>query len=205
MCGISGFIDETLGRDDAEKIISRMLESISHRGPDARDTWIDMPVVLGHNRLSIIDLSKEGNQPMHYFDSSIVYNGEIYNYIEVREQLKTEGYSFQTQSDTEVIQAAYHAYGRDCVNKFVGMWAFALWDKKKQELFCSRDRFGIKPFYYIHDGGRFYFGSEYKALKQTPVFSNDLNLDQISRGLQLGWVCYEDETYYTKLKSLPAA
>ena len=205
MCGISGFIDNTLKTDEAEKIISRMLESISHRGPDARDFWIDRPVALGHNRLSIIDLSKDGNQPMHFFDCSITYNGEIYNYIEVREQLRAEGYSFQTQSDTEVILAAYHAYGRECVNKFVGMWAFALWDKKKQELFCSRDRFGIKPFYYILDGGKFYFGSEYKALKQTPVFSNDLNLDQVSRGLQLGWVCYDDETYYTKLKSLPAA
>ena len=205
MCGISGFIDSTLKKDEAEKIISRMLESISHRGPDARDFWIEMPVALGHNRLSIIDLSKDGNQPMHFFDCTITYNGEIYNYIEVREQLRAEGYSFQTQSDTEVILAAYHAYGRECVNKFVGMWAFALWDKKKQELFCSRDRFGIKPFYYILDGGRFYFGSEYKALKQTPIFSNDLNLDQVSRGLQLGWVCYEDETYYSKLKALPAA
>ena len=205
MCGISGFIDGTLRRDDAEKIISSMLESISHRGPDARDTWIDMPVVLGHNRLSIIDLSKDGNQPMHFFDSVLIFNGEIYNYIEVREQLKTEGYTFQTQSDTEVVLAAYHAYGRECVNKFVGMWAFALWDKKKKELFCSRDRFGIKPFYYILDGEKFYFGSEYKALKQTPVFSNDLNLDQVSRGLQLGWVCYEDETYFSKLKSLPAS
>ncbi len=205
MCGISGFIDSTIKKDEAEKIISRMLESISHRGPDARDFWIEMPVALGHNRLSIIDLSKDGNQPMHFFDCTITYNGEIYNYIEVREQLRAEGYSFQTQSDTEVILAAYHAYGRECVNKFVGMWAFALWDKKKQELFCSRDRFGIKPFYYILDGGRFYFGSEYKALKQTPIFSNDLNLDQVSRGLQLGWVCYEDETYYSKLKALPAA
>lgn len=205
MCGISGFIDETLRRDDAERIISGMLESISHRGPDARDTWIDLPVVLGHNRLSIIDLSKDGNQPMHFFDSVIVFNGEIYNYIEVREQLKAEGYSFHTQSDTEVVLAAYDAYGKDCVNKFVGMWAFALWDKKKQELFCSRDRFGIKPFYYILKGNKFYFGSEYKALKQTPFFSNDLNMDQVSRGLQLGWVCYNDETYFSVLKSLPAA
>ena len=205
MCGISGFIDNSLKKDDAERIISGMLESISHRGPDARDTWIEMPVVFGHNRLSIIDLSAEGNQPMHGHDSVITYNGEIYNYIEVREQLKAEGYEFKTQSDTEVILTAYRAYGRECVKKFVGMWAFAIWDKKKKELFCSRDRFGIKPFYYISEGSKFYFGSEYKALKKSPVFSNDLNLDQVSRGLQLGWVCYNDETYYSKLKSLPAA
>ena len=182
-----------------------MLESIAHRGPDARSTWINLPVVLGHNRLSIIDLSPDGVQPMHYFDSVIVFNGEIYNYIEVREELISKGYKFSTHSDTEVILAAYREYGTSCVDKFLGMWAFALWDKKKNELFCSRDRFGIKPFYYIFENGRFYFGSEYKALKKSPLFTNNLNLDQVSRGLQLGWVCYGEETYYTKLKSLPAA
>ena len=205
MCGIAGFIDTKLSAEVAEKTIGAMLESIAHRGPDARSTWVNLPVVLGHNRLSIIDLSPDGTQPMHYFDSAIVFNGEIYNYIEVREELIQKGYKFSTQSDTEVILAAYREYGQSCVDKFLGMWAFALWDKKKNELFCSRDRFGIKPFYYILDNGRFYFGSEYKVLKQTPVFSNDLNLDQVSRGLQLGWVCYDDETYYSKLKSLPAA
>lgn len=205
MCGIAGFIDQQLKHDDAVRLIDSMLESIAHRGPDARDTWIDQPVVLGHNRLSIIDLSSEGNQPMHCYDSSIIFNGEIYNYIEVREELKEKGYTFNTQSDTEVILAAYREYGTQCVNYFVGMWAFALWDKKEKILFCSRDRFGIKPFYYIHEAAKFYFGSEYKALKQTPVFSNDLNLEQVSRGLQLGWVCYHDETYYSKLKALPAA
>jgi asparagine synthase (glutamine-hydrolysing) len=205
MCGISGFVDGSLNSNEAENTISQMLESIGHRGPDGRQSWIDLPVVLGHNRLSIIDLSDEGNQPMHYFDCVIVFNGEIYNYIELREQLKEEGITFQTQSDTEVILAAYSVYGPECINKFIGMWAFAIWDKKKKELFCSRDRFGIKPFYYIHDGGKFYFGSEYKALKKTKLFSNDLNFDQVSRGLQLGWVCYHDETYFTKLKSLPAA
>lgn len=205
MCGISGFIDSNLSNEQAEKTIGSMLESIAHRGPDARSTWINLPVVLGHNRLSIIDLSPDGVQPMHYFDSVIVFNGEIYNYIEVREELISKGYKFSTHSDTEVILAAYREYGTSCVDKFLGMWAFALWDKKKNELFCSRDRFGIKPFYYIFENGRFYFGSEYKALKKSPLFTNNLNLDQVSRGLQLGWVCYGEETYYTKLKSLPAA
>jgi asparagine synthase (glutamine-hydrolysing) len=142
---------------------------------------------------------------MEYFDSVIIFNGEIYNYIEVRNELKKKGYSFRTQSDTEVILAAYREYGTDCVNHFMGMWSFALWDKKKQILFCSRDRFGIKPFYYILEGDRFYFGSEYKVLKKSPLFSSELNLNQINRGLQMGWVCYHDETYYEKLKSLPAA
>lgn len=205
MCGIAGFIDPKLSKEIAEGTIKEMLKSISHRGPDATSNWVDMPVVLGHNRLSIIDLSPDGTQPMHYFDSAIVFNGEIYNYIEVREELIKKGYKFSTQSDTEVILAAYREYGHKCVDHFLGMWAMAIWDKTTGELFCSRDRFGIKPFYYILEGDRFYFGSEYKALKKSPLFTNDLNLDQVSRGLQLGWVCYNDETYFSKLKSLPAA
>src|SRR4051794_25696239 len=124
MCGIAGFIDPKLSTESAEKTINTMLESIAHRGPDARSTWIDMPVVLGRNRLSIIDLSDDGIQPMHFFDSVIVFNGEIYNYIEVREELKKAGYKFSTESDTEVILAAYHCYGHECVNRFLGMWAF---------------------------------------------------------------------------------
>jgi len=205
MCGIAGFIDGSLSKEEASVTIESMLESIAHRGPDARGRWSEGPVTFGHNRLSIIDLSAEGNQPMEYFDSIIIFNGEIYNYIEVREALKKKGFIFKTQSDTEVILAAYRAYGKDCVNHFMGMWAFALWDRKNRTLFCSRDRFGIKPFYYISQGDKFYFGSEYKALKKSPLFNPGFNYDQISRGLQLGWVCYHDETYYESLKSLPAA
>lgn len=205
MCGIAGFIDSKLSGDDSQSLIVKMLDSIAHRGPDARGIWKEQQITLGHNRLSIIDLSAEGNQPMEYFDSVITYNGEIYNYLEVREELKTKGYIFKTQSDTEVILAAYREYGENCVQHFVGMWAFALWDKKAQMLFCSRDRFGIKPFYYIHAGDKFYFGSEYKPLKLSPLFSNDINLAQVSRGLQLGWVTYHDETYFQKIKQLPAA
>ena len=205
MCGIAGFISQNSSEANAEKLIQQMLKSIAHRGPDARGIWMNAPVFLGHNRLSIIDLSKDGNQPMEYFDSVITYNGEIYNYIEVREQLIKLGYSFKTKSDTEVILAAYREYGKQCVHHFVGMWAFAIWDKKEELLFCSRDRFGIKPFYYLHEVEQFYFGSEYKALKSSPLFSDDLNLAQVARGLQLGWVCYEEETYYTGLKSLPAS
>ncbi len=205
MCGIAGFVDQQVMGDSASGMLGSMLQSIAHRGPDARGTWHEGAVSLGHNRLSIIDLSPEGNQPMDYFDAVITFNGEIYNYIEVREELKKKGYKFQTQSDTEVILAAYREYGKECVQYFMGMWAFAIWDKKEKSLFCSRDRFGIKPFYYIHSGDRFYFGSEYKALKQSPIFDSELNLDQVSRGLQLGWMCYQDETYYQKLKSLPAS
>ncbi len=205
MCGISGFIDPQLNIDEAHNTLEAMLQSIAHRGPDARGMRFEMPLAFGHNRLSIIDLSVDGNQPMEYFDALITYNGEIYNYVEVREELKKKGYQFTTQSDTEVILAAFREHGEKCVELFMGMWAFAIWDLKTRKLFCSRDRFGIKPFYYLHNGGRFYFGSEYKALKKAPLFKSDLNYNQINRGLQMGWMGYGDETYFESLKSLPAA
>jgi asparagine synthase (glutamine-hydrolysing) len=203
MCGIAGIIDSTLSPDRSDCLLKKMLESIRHRGPDNSSTWVDMPVFLGHNRLSIIDLSDDANQPMELDDLVIVYNGEVYNYLEIRDELVKKGYRFRTQSDTEVVLAAYKEWGSDCVTRFVGMWAFAIWDKTHQELFCSRDRFGIKPFYYIHQGDKFYFGSEYKPLKLSPLFDNKLNYAQINRGLLLELVSYRDETYFQCLKILP--
>lgn len=205
MCGIAGFADENFSSDEGKQLLDKMLAAVAHRGPDAKGTYVDFPVFLGHNRLSIIDLSAEANQPFLYRDASIVYNGEVYNYLELREELKKQGFDFKTQSDTEVILAAYHHWGTGCVNRFVGMWSFVIYDHKKKILFASRDRFGIKPFYYLHSGRQFYFGSEYKALKPSPVFSNNINTCQVMRGLQMGWVCYDDETYFRKLKALPAA
>lgn len=205
MCGIAGFIDPKLQADDAGKLIHAMLESIRHRGPDDSSEYHDGAVWLGHNRLSIIDLSETANQPMHYKNTVIVFNGEIYNYLEIKSELEKLGFVFTTHSDTEVILAAYEKWGTDCVNRFVGMWAFVLWDKARKKVFVSRDRFGIKPFYYIYESGRFYFASEYKPLKKSPLFKNDINLNQISRGLQMGWICYHDETYFEKIKALPAA
>ncbi len=204
MCGIAGFIDASLSNDEKSIVLENMLEKIAHRGPDARGKWFHENVALGQNRLSIIDLSEEGNQPMHYQHASIVFNGEIYNYLEVREELKSKRYQFKTSSDTEVILAAYIEWGTKCVERFVGMWAIALWDHQKQELFCSRDRFGIKPFYYIVKGDKFYFGSEYKALKPTSVFDGEWNLNQISIGLQLGWNHSQETTYYQSMQSLAA-
>ena len=203
MCGIAGMIDVTLGRDRGDCLLQKMLESIRYRGPDNSSTWADIPVFLGHNRLSIIDLSDAANQPMEFDDLVLVYNGEVYNYLEIRDELTRKGYRFRTQSDTEVVLGAYKEWGSDCVNRFLGMWAFAIWDKTKKELFCSRDRFGIKPFYYIHRGDKFYFGSEYKPLKLSPLFDNKLNYAQINRGLLLELVSYRDETYFECLKLLP--
>lgn len=205
MCGISGFIDSRLSLSEAHGVIDSMLEKISHRGPDARDKVVNEHFAFGHNRLSIIDLSEDGKQPMSYFNSTIVFNGEIYNYREIRKELEGLGYRFSTSSDTEVVLAAYRHYGTDCVKKFVGMWALALWDHTTNRFFCSRDRFGIKPFNYIFKDGRFYFSSEYKALKVSPVFTSDINLAQMYRGLQLGWIAYHDETYFQCINALPAA
>lgn len=205
MCGITGFVDPGLSLDEARSVIQPMLQCINHRGPDFSDQWYENGVMLGHNRLSIIDLTEHGNQPMHYHDLVIIFNGEIYNYVEIKEELISKGYKFSSTSDTEVILAAYKEWGKACVEKFMGMWALVIWDKTKKELFCSRDRFGIKPFYYIYKSNKFYFASEYKPLKKSPVFTNELNLNQVSRGLQLGWIVYDDETYFEKIKSLPAA
>jgi asparagine synthase (glutamine-hydrolysing) len=203
MCGIAGIIDPALDRDQGDILLDRMLGSIRHRGPDNSSVWIDTPVMLGHNRLSIIDLTDAANQPMEYDDLVIVYNGEIYNYVELKNELVKKRYPFRTSSDTEVILAAYKEWGPDCVKRFVGMWAFAIWDRTKKELFCSRDRFGIKPFYYIHVGDKFYFGSEYKPLKLSPLFSNSFNFRQIARGLMRGMVSFNDETYFECLRILP--
>jgi asparagine synthase (glutamine-hydrolysing) len=205
MCGIAGFADENLSLEEGNRLLDKMLAATAHRGPDASGRYTGLPVFLGHNRLSIIDLSTEANQPFHYRETTIVYNGEVYNYVELREALKAHGFVFRTQSDTEVILAAYQHWGAECVNHLVGMWSFVIYDHRKKMLFASRDRFGIKPFYYLHSGRQFYFGSEYKTLKQAPLFSNDINTRQVMRGLQLGWVCYHDETYFSKLKALPAA
>jgi asparagine synthase (glutamine-hydrolysing) len=205
MCGLAGFVDGQITEQHGRQVLERMLQATAHRGPDARGLWIDYPVFLGHNRLSIIDLSSQANQPMHYRQAAIVYNGEVYNYVELRQTLQQQGYDFKTQSDTEVILAAYHHWGYDCVKHFIGMWAFVIYDGLKKILFASRDRFGIKPLYYLHHGRRFYFGSEYKTLRPSELFSNDLNIRQVMRGLQLGWVCYDEETYFQSLKSVPAA
>lgn len=175
---------------------------MAHRGPDARGVKDFAPVYLGHNRLSIIDLSEDGTQPLENFDCAITFNGEIYNYVELKEELIAKGYQFRTKTDTEVIIAAYREYGTSCVLRFMGMWSFAILDKRDGSVFCSRDRFGIKPFYYFHNTDGFYFASEYKAFYQVPSFTKDLNLAQVSRALQLGWLCYGEETFFNNIRSI---
>ncbi|MFT3979099.1 MAG: asparagine synthase (glutamine-hydrolyzing) [Ferruginibacter sp.] len=166
MCGIAGIItrDQKFIRP---ALLEKMCESLAHRGPDGKGTWQNAAntVGLAHTRLSIIDLSEAASQPMHYIGRySIVYNGEIYNYIELKDDLKKAGYRFKNNSDTEVILAAYDFYGEKCVQYFDGMFAFAIWDEKEKKLFAARDRFGEKPFYYYNEKEIFVFGSEMKAL-----------------------------------------
>ena len=171
MCAIHGFIDYSLSEIQGNNVILSMLQVSNHRGPDFQNYYRDNATIIGHNRLSIIDLKSISNQPMIRDNYSISFNGEIYNYIEIRKELIEKGFIFQSDSDTEVILYAYIFWGKDCVSRFLGMWAFVSWDSNKHELFGSRDRFGIKPFYYFHKQNKFYFSSEIKALRKSPFFN----------------------------------
>lgn len=166
MCGIAGIITS----DQSETLLTRlktMTDAISHRGPDGEGHWIaeNKRLAFGHRRLAIIDLSEHGKQPMHYQDRyTITFNGEIYNYLEIREQLIREGYAFQSHSDTEVLLALYDLKKEHCLKELDGMFAFVLFDKQENRVFCARDRFGEKPFYYTYQNNAWYFASEMKAL-----------------------------------------
>jgi len=202
MCGIHGFFTSNQNRDENNLLIRNMVASTNHRGPDYSGIEVLHPVYFGHNRLSIIDLNPEANQPMNFGKYWIVFNGEIYNYKEIKVDLIQKGVQFSTSSDTEVILKSYDFYGEKCIEKFIGMWAFSIFNTEENSLFCSRDRFGIKPFYFIHHNEEFFFSSEIKSLKTTPNFSSNLNLSQVNRGLQLGWIGYKNETYFSEIQTL---
>ena len=166
MCGISGIL--SFGEEVNLKKLQSMTDTLSHRGPDDSGYWIssDKTMGLGHRRLSVIDLSENGKQPMEYLDGryQLSYNGEIYNYRELKETLINKGYQFKTETDTEVLLALYDLKKEKCLDDLNGMFAFALWDNKEKELFCARDRFGEKPFYYCFYNDKFIFASEIKAI-----------------------------------------
>lgn len=163
MCGIAGVV----GGGHPE-IIHKMLSVQKHRGPDHTAVWIDDLIQLGHNRLSIIDLSEQANQPFENENYVLVFNGEIYNYLEIKLILEKE-YVFKTNSDTEVLLTAYKKWGKKCLDKLNGMFSFAIWDKKAKILFAARDRFGVKPFYYTIKNNMFYFSSEIKTLFEAGI------------------------------------
>jgi asparagine synthase (glutamine-hydrolysing) len=160
MCGIAGFSWKD------EDLAWKMADALAHRGPDQSGVYSDDWFSLGHRRLSVIDLSESGQQPMPNEDGSIwiTFNGEIYNYQTLREDLITRGHHFRSRTDTEVILHLYEEYGSDCLERLRGMFAFAIWDRNRRELFAARDRFGQKPFYYVHSGNKFLFASEIKGL-----------------------------------------
>ena len=180
MCGITGKIylnNENL-IDPGE--LKQMTDVIYHRGPDDEGFYINKNVGLGFRRLSIIDLSR-GHQPLSNANESIhiVFNGEIYNFPELRKILIQKGYSFKTTTDTEVILHLYEEYGVDCLQHLRGMFAFAIWDNNKRQLFCARDRFGIKPFYYYTDNEKFVFGSEIKAITKSSNIDKTLSYEAL--------------------------
>src|SRR5919198_293445 len=170
MCGIAGFVESSataspLEAEARQDLIARMCSVIRHRGPDDQGALVDNGVALGMRRLSIIDLST-GHQPIHNEDRTvwIVFNGEVYNFRELRRELAAAGHRFYTSSDTEVIVHAYEQWGTGAVARLRGMFGFALWDARSRALLAARDRIGIKPLYYAEAGGRLYFGSEIKSL-----------------------------------------
>lgn len=201
MCGIAGLVDK--GHKSMQSSIEAMLKCIEHRGPDDVGKWMDARVSLGHRRLSILDLSPRGKQPMVYDGRYVlVFNGEIYNYIELREDLKQKGYKFRTESDSEVIPAAYDCWGESCQERLNGMWAFALYDIKEQILFCSRDRFGIKPLYYTQTKNYFAFGSEIKQLLALMDDQPKVNHVALEVFLAVGYLDYSEETMFQEIWQL---
>ncbi len=189
--------DEFLHNGSFQTTLRLMNNTIAHRGPDSEGIFVKNAVGLGFRRLSIIDLSTSANQPMlsENEDVVLVFNGEIYNYIEVKQTLIAKGYTFRTDSDTEVILNSYLEYGDDCVNHFNGMWAFAIYDFRKKRLFCSRDRMGVKPFYYCIVDQVLYFSSELKGLHAVHKFEN-ANLSKVYEYLAYGYRNNDGETFF---------
>ncbi len=210
MCGIAGIVALAGHRVDIA-VLKRMTDTIVHRGPDGEGHWQNASgsVGLGHRRLSILDLSEAGHQPMHYAGDrfTITFNGEIYNFVELQQELESRGYRFHSHCDTEVLMAAYHRWGPDCLQQFDGMFAFAIWDAQEGSLFCARDRFGEKPFYYAASSEGIHFASEMKALwaagvSRTPHPSsvyNYLSYGQLQNPADLG------QTFFADIRRLPAA
>lgn len=200
MCGIAGFITRNTSWGQSE--LERMTASIAHRGPDGSGHYAEAPVYLGHRRLSIIDVAA-GGQPMTNEDGTrwIIYNGEIFNHASLRPALESAGHRYQTRCDTETILHAYEEYGPGCVERFRGMFAFAIWDSKEKTLFCARDRLGIKPFYYYWDGALFAFASEIKALLAHPAISANFDEAVLPEYLAFGYVS-DDRTLYKGIRKL---
>ncbi len=204
MCGIAGIISQAGGLN--ERQLRLMVDAQVHRGPDASGVWSDGVCALGHRRLAIIDLSEAGRQPMSNAAASIwiTFNGEIYNFQQLRKELESKGYRFHTRTDTEVIIYAYEEWGVDCLAKLRGMFAFGIWDSKERRLFLARDRVGKKPLFYTQAGGRFLFASELQGLLSCPDVSREAHLPSIDSYLTYGYVPAPD-TAFRGIYKLPPA
>ncbi|MEK7448148.1 MAG: asparagine synthase (glutamine-hydrolyzing) [Planctomycetota bacterium] len=180
MCGIAGIFNLN-GEPVSPDLLRKMTDAIAHRGPDGEGFYTDNFIGLGHRRLAIIDLSPAGKQPMISPDKqfAITYNGEVYNFRELRAELETLGHRFRSKTDSEVVLNSYIQWGPECVSRFNGMFAFAIWDKARQELFLARDRYGIKPLYYILQGNVFIFASEQKAILTHPAVKREIDLEAL--------------------------
>ena len=209
MCGICGQLRFD-GHSSDLNLVSKMKDALRHRGPDDEGTWQKTfnggSIALGHTRLAILDLSTAGRQPLcdptkKYW---IVYNGEVYNYKEIKQSLKKSGFVFQTETDTEVVLAAYAHFGADCLELFNGMFSFAIWDTHDKRLFCARDRLGIKPFYFTWRDNQFIFASEIKALLLALEKKPTPNPETIYDYLSLGLMHHEGHTFFEGIHQLPA-
>lgn len=201
MCGICGYYYKE--KKENRELLIDMGKILKHRGPDDEGFFWDEGVGLCHRRLSILDLSSKGHQPMEALNRYVIsFNGEIYNYIELRDELKENGYTFCTETDTEIIPAAYDFWGEECLKHFNGMWSFALWDKEKKLFFFARDRFGVKPFYYYIDDTHIVFASEIKALLCDKTIKRIANEAIIYDYLTQGLVEHTDETFFKNIYKL---
>jgi len=203
MCGICGIFDKA-GLPIERGLLSMMTSAMNHRGPDGEGQFVDREIGLGHRRLSIIDVDG-GGQPISNEDESlqVVFNGEIYNFVELRVELEARGHKFKTRSDTEVITHAYEQWGKTCVEHFNGMFAFALWDSNQRELFLARDHLGIKPLYYVDLGSRFIFASEIKALLKDHDCPRDVEIEALAELFTFRYVP-SPKTLFKGICKLPA-
>lgn len=203
MCGYVGFTNSI---NNSNQVLSAMMDRIKHRGPDAAGTYIDDGIALGHRRLSIIDTSADGDQPIYNEDKSLVlvFNGEIYNYKDIRCELVNAGHTFLTKTDSEVLIHGYEEYGEKLLSKLRGMFSFVIWDKNKKEIFGVRDFFGIKPLYYGIFGDTFMFGSEIKSFLAHPHFEKEMNNDALENYLTFQY-SPTSETFFKNVYKLPAA
>jgi len=199
MCGIIGFSWED------KTLLKEACDSLEHRGPDSKGYYSDKDISLGHRRLSIIDLSERANQPMSNEDGSIwtIYNGEIYNFQELRTELEKKGHKFKSSSDTEVIIHGYEEWGLDCVKKFNGMFAFGLWDSNKKSLFLARDRLGQKPLFYAKIENKIIFASEIKALLKCSYLKREINLNAVNYFLTFSYIPSQETIYREIYQLLP--